>query len=88
MKLFGKRVTAPLPELHVHIGVNPVEFEFKGRVTFTLEADGSYGPCYLCAAPVTPESDFAYLIISRVNPKGDPIHAVCHGSCAERARRI
>jgi len=84
MKLFGRRATTPLPDRPVP----GVMYEFKGRVGFTLEADGSYGRCYFCAAPVRRESDFAHLIVSRVNPKGDPTHAICHGTCAERARRI
>ena len=51
-------------------------------------ADGSFGPCYFCAAPVTEGSDLAVLLVERLDPKGDPIKAVCHGACAERARRI
>jgi len=78
MKLFGKP----------HVKGEGVEFEIKARVGFSLEADGSYGRCYFCAAPVTPESDFAFLMVRRVNPKSDPMLAVCHGACAERARRI
>jgi hypothetical protein len=50
--------------------------------------DGAAGPCYFCGAEVTRGSDFALLMVERIDPKGDPIHAVCHGACAERARRI
>jgi hypothetical protein len=25
------------------------------------------------------------LVVERINPEGDPIHAVCHGACAEHA---
>jgi hypothetical protein len=55
-------------------------------VTVERDSDGTFGPCYFCGATVSPSSDFAILIVERVDPEGEPIHAACHGSCAEHAR--
>ena len=65
----------------------------KARIetdTVTLEpgSDGALGCCYFCGAPVDPGLDVAVLIVERLDPKGDPIRAACHGNCAARARRI
>ena len=51
-----------------------------------VEPDGTAGTCYFCGASVMPTEDFAVLMVERIEPKGEPIHAVCHGACAERAR--
>jgi len=48
--------------------------------------DGIFDPCYFCGGTVTRGSDCAALMVERIDPKGDPIHAVCRGSCAESAR--
>jgi hypothetical protein len=53
-----------------------------------LQPDGSFGACYFCGATVRRGEDFAVLAVERIEPRGEPIHAACHGACAERARRI
>jgi hypothetical protein len=57
-------------------------------MTLELGSDGSAGPCYFCGASVVQGSDLAILYVDRLDPKGDPIQAVCHGSCAEQARHL
>ena len=51
-----------------------------------VQPDGTLGACYFCGAGVRRGEDFAVLVVERVEPKGDPIHAVCHGACADRAK--
>jgi hypothetical protein len=70
MKLLGRRVR---------------RVRHKDQVTVKVRRDGTAGPCYFCGAAVVRGSDFAVFIVERINPEGDPIHAVCHGACAERA---
>jgi hypothetical protein len=54
----------------------------------TMQPDGTLGECYFCGSGVRRGEDFAVLVVERVEPKGDPIRAVCHGDCADRARGL
>jgi len=58
------------------------------RWNIPVQPDGSLGACYFCGATVRRKEDFAILAVERVEPTGEPIHSVCHGACAERAKRI
>ena len=59
----------------------------KDRFNLKRQPDGSFGSCYFCGASVHRGEDLAVLAVERIDPSGDPIHAVCHGACAERAGR-
>ena len=60
----------------------------EDRFELKRQPDGSFGACYFCGASVRRGEDLAILAVERIDPSGDPIHSVCHGACAERARRI
>jgi hypothetical protein len=51
-----------------------------------MQPDGTVGECYFCGAGVRRGEDFAVFVVERVEPKGEPIRAVCHGACADRAK--
>jgi hypothetical protein len=72
MKLFGGKETKTV----------------KDSFTLERQPDGSFGACYFCGAGVRQGDGLAVLAVERIDPAGDPIHAVCHSACAERARRI
>jgi hypothetical protein len=57
-------------------------------VELEVGSDGSAGPCYFCGGAVVDGSDFAIMVVERINPKGEPTHAACHGACVERAHRL
>ena len=69
-------------------GSAPGEKKIEDRFKLERQPDGSFGACYFCAASVRQGEDFAVLAVERLDPSGEPIHGVCHGACAERARRI
>jgi hypothetical protein len=62
--------------------------QIKDRWELKVQPDGTVGECYFCAAPVKRGEDFAVMVVERVEPKGDPIHAVCHGQCVDEASRV
>ncbi|HEY8409304.1 MAG TPA: hypothetical protein VIK66_15095 [Gaiellaceae bacterium] len=58
------------------------------RWELKVQPDGTVGECYFCGVSVKRGEDFAVMVVERVEPKGEPIHAVCHGTCAERAKGL
>jgi hypothetical protein len=59
----------------------------EDRFELKAQPDGTLGQCYFCSAGVRLGEDSAVLMVEPV-PKGDPIHAVCHGACVERAKSL
>jgi hypothetical protein len=70
MKLFGK----------------PGVKEASDRFELKAGPDGSLGECWFCGSTVTMGEDSAVMFVERVPVPKDPIHAVCHVACAQRAK--
>jgi hypothetical protein len=66
----------------------PSEYAVVTEEHFELKvgADGVLGACYFCGAQVTIGQDAALMIVQKLPQSGDPMHEVCHATCAERAK--